>query len=162
MNLCCYVLWMCKQTCKVCRNSRESPEMRGDLQVSRKCKKIFVNWGNFIDLYLQPPEKKNSATTPPPTRTGSASGNVWYYPSSPWRSWNISATPPHRIWSAPGDHAKCTGWHRPGAPPKHKSWLRRWDRVYVSVMYSVRLTKYRTINLFCSFTSWNDIIIDNS
>ena len=28
-----------------------------------------------------------------------------------------------------GDDGKCTGWHRPGAPPKQKSWLRRWRRV---------------------------------
>ena len=46
---------------------------------------------------------------------------------------NIYATtppPPHRIWSASGDHGKSTGWHRPGAPPptKQKSWLRRCRR----------------------------------
>ena len=31
---------MCKQTCQVSRNFRESPEKAGDLQVSRKCKKM--------------------------------------------------------------------------------------------------------------------------
>ena len=52
--------------------------------------------------------------------------NFCYYPPPPlnlaglWRSRKISGTtpPPHRIWSACGDHGKV-------APPKKKSWLRR-------------------------------------
>ena len=67
-----YVLWMCKQTCQVCRNFRESPEMAGGLQVPRKCKKISRNGGHLIDLYLQLPEKNSAA--PPPHRIGSAWG----------------------------------------------------------------------------------------
>ena len=54
---------MCKQTC-------ESPEMAGDLQVSLKCTKMSRNRGHFLDLNVQLPEK-NSATTPPPPPTES-------------------------------------------------------------------------------------------
>ena len=56
---------MCEQTCQVSRNFRESPEMAGDLQLSRKCKQMSRNRGNFIDPYLQL-SKKMSATAPPP------------------------------------------------------------------------------------------------
>ena len=95
---------------------------------------------------------KNSATTPPPptesARLMAIPENFCYYPPPPTecdrltaipenfcyyppppplnvtglrRSRKISATtpPPHRIWSASGDHGKL-------APPKKKSWLRRW------------------------------------
>ena len=66
---------------------------------------------------------------PPPHRIGSASGNDGNFCLVRlWRPRENSTTPPppHRIWSACGDHGKCTGWHRPGAPPQEKSWLRRW------------------------------------
>ena len=84
--------------------------MAVDLQVSRKCKKKSWNWGNLIDVYLQLPEQFLPLPPPP--------ANLVRL----WRSRKISATtpPPHRIWSASGDHAKSTGWHRPSGPPQTK------------------------------------------
>ena len=65
--------------------------------------KMSRNRGHFLDLDVQLP--------PPPANLVCLR-----------RTRNISATkpPPHRIWSASGDHAKSTGW-----PPQQKSWLRR-------------------------------------
>ena len=130
---CCYVLWMCKQTCEARRNLRESLEMAGDLnfKVCRKGKTFSQKWGHLIDLYLQLP-KTISATNPPPSESGPLQEISATTPPANqvhlWRSRKIPATTPspHWIWSAPGDHAKCTGWHQPGAPPKKKSWLRCW------------------------------------
>ena len=65
----------------------------------------------MIDLHLQVPEKIQPL--PPPHRIGSASGNYEhfrYYAPLPTESGRL--------------HGKSSGWHRPGAPPKQKSWLR--------------------------------------
>ena len=57
------------------------------------------------------------------------------------RSRNISAATLHRIWSASGDHAKCTGWHRPGGPTQTK--------ILATLLVRVM---FRTINMGKNFT----------
>ena len=100
---------MCKQTCQVSLNLRESPEMAGDLQVSRKCQKISRNRGNLIDLDLQPPGKK-FCHYPPPHRIGPASGNYGhfcYYPPP-----TESGRPPEITENLPGGIGRVVsaGW----------------------------------------------------
>ena len=131
MNLCCYVPWMCKQTCQVSLNLRESPEMAGDLQVSRKCKKISRNWGNLIDLYLQ---ENIAVHYPPPHRIGSASGNYGHFCYSPQRTWTAYGEHGTFLLLPPPPPNLACFWRSrklyrvasAGCPPKQKSWLCRW------------------------------------
>ena len=77
---------MCKQTCQVSRNLCECPQKAGDLQASRKCKKISRNRGNLIVLDLQQLPELISATTPPPSEPGplmEITENVYYYHPPP-------------------------------------------------------------------------------
>ena len=96
----------------MCKQTRESPEMAGDLQVSLKCTKMSRNRDNFLDLDVQLPEK-NSPSIPPPQRTWSAFGDHGKFrllPPPPanlvgfWRSRKI-----YRVASA--------GW----PPPRNKN-----------------------------------------
>ena len=104
------------------------------------------NWGNLIDLDLLLP--KNPKNSPPLAglRLWAKTKNVCDYPPPPLnlpglrRSRKISATtpPPHRIWSASGDHGKLL------APPKKKSWLRRWyKRNIVTIMKCTQTPLYK-------------------
>ena len=108
---------MCKQTC-------ESSEMAGDLQVSLKCTKMSRNRGHFLDLDVQLPEQVSATTPPPPSERGPLSEiteNVCYSPP-PTESGRLLET---------GDHAQNLpgGIGRMPPPPKQKSWLRRWRRL---------------------------------
>ena len=92
----------------------------GNLEVTRKCQKNSRNRGNLSDLDLLLP-KKTIISLPPPPRMWLAYGygrsrNISATTPPPLnlpglrRSLKISATslppPPHRIWSASGDHGK--------------------------------------------------------
>ena len=105
-------------------NSVESPEMAGDLQVSRKCQQIcrfevifFICTCNYRKKYLP---------LPPPTESGSLQGIMDICATTPPPPANLVRYPPPQnlvgFWRSRKIYRAASAGC---PPPKQKSWLRR-------------------------------------